>query len=460
MNKKFPIVATFLVITFFTMAQAKAVYSFPLEDSVLKHSIFSKAEAKQNALIAGLGKENKDDYKEVYENRFKMISSLLKSSRLVAEPDAHQYLQSVLDKIVSVNPELKPLAIRLVFSRDWWPNAYSMGEGTLVVNAGLLVRLKDESELAFVMCHELAHLYLDHSEKAIRKNISAVNSTEFKDEIKRLKKQEYGVNAELEKLLKKFAFSTRRHSRDNEAEADGQGMKFLRNTKFNSGGAISCLHMLDTVDDSTFYANVDLPSVFNFPDYYFKKRWIQNEAVIFGQMKGDNSGLTEKEKDSLRTHPDCPKRIATLEPIVASLKTGQHFLVDSVVFSQLKNRFEVELIEELYQEESYSFNLYFALGLLRSGEYRQYAIYSIARVLNSLYDAQAYHRLGLVTDKENRGSAPDYNLLCRMLDRLRLDEIADLNYYFCKQNQAEMAGYSAFQKEWESAQKNKEKSSH
>ena len=116
MHKKFPIVATFLVITFFTMAQSKAVYSFPLEDSVLKHSIFSKAEAKQNALIAGLGKENKDDYKEVYENRFKVISSLLKSSRLVAESDAHQYLQSVLDKIVSVNPELKPLSISLVFS--------------------------------------------------------------------------------------------------------------------------------------------------------------------------------------------------------------------------------------------------------------------------------------------------------------------------------------------------------
>ena len=199
------------------------------------------------------------------------------------------------------------------------------------------------------------------SKKAIRKNISTVNSAEFKDEIKRLKKQEYGVNAELEKLLKKFAFSTRRHSRDNEAEADDQGMKFLKNTKFNSGGAISCLHMLDTVDDSTYYSTIDLPAVFSFPDYYFKKRWIQNEAVIFGQMKVDNSSLTEKEKekekDSLRTHPDCPKRIATLEPIVSALKPGQNYLVDSVAFSQLKKRFAIEIIEELYQEESYSFNL-------------------------------------------------------------------------------------------------------
>ena len=441
-------------------AQKKEVYLFPSEDSLLKHGIFTAAQAKEDALIAGLGKENKDDYKEVYENRFKMISSLMKSSRLVAEPDAHKYLQSVLDKIVSVNPELKTLSIRLVFSRDWWPNAYSMGEGTLVVNAGLLVRLKDESELAFVMCHELAHYYLDHSEKAIRKNISTVNSTEFKDEIKRLKKQEYGVNAELERLLKKFAFSVRRHSRENEAEADDQGMKFLRNTNFSKGGAISCLHMLDTVDDSSYYKTVDLPAVFNFPDYYFKKRWIQNEAVIFGQLKGDASNLTEKEKDSLRTHPDCPKRIATLEPIVAGLKPGQNYLVDSVMFAQLKNRFAVEIIEELYREESYSYNLYYSLGLLQSGEHRSYAIYSIARVLNSLYDAQLNHRLGLVTDKENRGSAPDYNLLCRMLDRLRLDEIADLNYYFCRQYQAEMAGYSAFQKELELAQKNKEKSSH
>ncbi len=55
---------------------------------------------------------------------------------------------------------------------------------------------------------------------------------------------------------------------------------------------------------------------------------------------------------------------------------------------------------------------------------------------------------------------PDYNQLLRLLDRVRLDELADLNYYFCLQYSREMAGYPAFEEEWRKAKQHKEKYTH
>ena len=125
---------------------------------------------------------------------------LWQSDRSVTAPEAHGYLQSIVQKIISVNAELAKTDARVVFSRDWWPNAYSMGDGTIAINAGLMVFLHNEAELVFIVSHELAHYYLDHTNKSIKQYVEKVNSEEFQNELKRLAKTEYGVNKQLEEL--------------------------------------------------------------------------------------------------------------------------------------------------------------------------------------------------------------------------------------------------------------------
>ena len=191
--KKVIFLLLFFALQLTLYSQLKPVYDFWKDDSLVKKKYYEQALQKQNSLIASLGKENKEDYKDIYKIRFEQVAQTLQSSRTVTAPEVHQYLQEILKQIVDVNEELKPLHIRMVFSRDAWPNAYSMGEGTLMVNAGLMVFLDNESELVFVLCHELAHLYLDHSEKTIKKNVTKFNSDEFKNEIKRLSKEQYRV---------------------------------------------------------------------------------------------------------------------------------------------------------------------------------------------------------------------------------------------------------------------------
>ena len=441
----------FLSTTIAVFAQQKPVYTFWQDDSLLKKNYYEQALATQKTLLNSLGKENKDDYKSIYEDRFEEVARLLKSNRTVTAPEAHEYLQTVLKKIVDANPELKPLQVRMVFSRDWWPNAYSMGEGTLIVNAGLMVFLDNEAEMVFVLCHELAHFYLDHSNKSIKKRVETVNSEEFKKEIKRLSKEEYKFNQQFNDLLKKLTFSSRQHSRESESEADRQAFLFMKRTGYDCKGIKTCLQMLDKVDDSLLFKPLVLEQTFNFPDYPFKKKWIQKESVLFGAMKEEDSPLTKKEKDSLKTHPDCIKRIEALEDSIQKAGAGREFLVNEQLFSKLKKEFLVEMTEQEFRDKDLGRNLYYNLVMLQQGQNMPLAIYSIARDLNIAYESQKNHSLGTWYSAESRWLPADYSLLLRMLSRLRLEEIAALNYHFCKQYKDQMLGYAGFEEEMDKA---------
>lgn len=443
--------AIFLLILFsqslIASAQLNTIYSFQQDDKVLKNSYYEQSAKKKTTFLSSLQKEHAADYKKIYEDQFKEIASLWQSDRSVTSPVEHQYLQSIVQKIITVNPELKNSDARIIFSRDHWPNAYSMGDGTIAINAGLLIFLDNEAELVFVLCHELAHYYLEHTPLAIRKYVETINSESFQKELKRISKTEFGVNKQLEELSKSFAFSSRRHSRENEAAADKLAFSFMKKTGYDCGVIKSCLELLDKVDDSLIHKPLDLQQIFNFPDYPFKKKWIQKQSSIFSQLDDSKMVDVQKERDSLKTHPDCSKRIALLRDSLSTHAGGQKFLVDEGLFTKLKKDFFYEMTEQCYRARNLSRNLYYSLLLLQSQENNGLAVYSVARCLNTLYENQKEHKLGSTIDSENKAYREEYNLLLRMLDQLRLDEIASLSSHFCKQYASQMKSDKGFEEE-------------
>lgn len=447
----------FSVIILSCSAQLQPVYSFQKDDTILKKTYYDRSVGKKDILLSLIDKENAWDYKKIYEDHFKEIGRLWQSDRPVTDPAAHGYLQSIVQKIISANAELKKTDARIVFSRDWWPNAYSMGEGTIAINAGLMVFLDNEAELVFVLCHELAHYYLDHTTKAIKKYVETVNSEAFQKELKRLAKTEFGVNKQLEELSKSFAFGSRRHSRENEAAADRLAFSFMKKTGYDCNAIKTGLELLDKVDDSLVYKPLALQQVFHFNEYPFKKKWIQKESSIFSQLDENDSPLSGKEKDSLKTHPDCTKRISLLTDSLQALSVkGEKFLVNEKLFKQLKKDFFIEMTEQCYRDKNLSRNLYYSLLLLQSQENIPVAVYSVSRCLNQIYDYQKDHKLGSKIDTENKSYPEEYNNLLRMLGRLRLDEIANLNYNFCRQYVSQMKGYEGFEEQMNKAKKLKE----
>jgi Zn-dependent protease with chaperone function len=442
----------FIAASFAAAAQLQPGYNFLEDDTVVKKSYFEKASQHKVAAINSLAKENKDDYKKIYENRFKEIEELLTSSRSLTAPAAHNYLQSIVQKIITANPELKGMELRVVFSRDWWPNAYSMGEGTIAVNAGLLVFLDNEAELVFILCHELSHYYLDHSGKAIKKYVETVNSEDLQKELKRLSKEVFRVNEQLGKLTQSVVFDSRKHSRSNEAEADLQAFRFMKNTGYDCNAIISTLQLLDKVDDSSLLKPLNIEQAFSFNEYAFKKKWIQKESAIFSQLGEEDSPVSKNEEDSLKTHPDCSKRISFLQDsIKATGNSGKLFQVNELLFKQLRKDFIAEITERCYNGNNLSRNLYYSLQLLQTGENIPMAVYSVSRCLNELYEKQQQHKLGLAIDNESKRFPEDYNLLLRLLAKIRLDEIASINYYFCRQYKEMMKDYKGFTDEMNKA---------
>jgi Zn-dependent protease with chaperone function len=454
MKKNYLLFFLTCTIYFPGLAQLSQVYSFQKDDTILKKNYFEQSIRKKNILLASLNAQYAKDYKEIYDDQFKEIGNLLQSTRSVTAPKAHNYLQLIVQKVIAANPELKGTDVRVIFSRDWWPNAYSLGEGTITINAGLMIFLDNEAQLVFILCHELAHYYLQHTPKAIKKYVETIHSESFKNEIKRLSKEQYRVNQQLDVLIKSLAFDSRQHSRSNEAEADLQAFNFMKKTGYDCSAIKTGLQLLDKIDDSSLYKHLDLEQVFNFSEYPFKNKWIRKESAIFSQLDENDSPLSPAEKDSLKTHPDCSKRILLLADSLESVgSTGKKFLVDEKIFNELKKDFSAEIIEQCYRNDNLSRNLYYSLLMLQGNENIPLAVYSVVRCLNQIYEKQKNHTLGLMIDLENKVYPDDYNLLLRMLSRLRLDEIAGLNYYFCRQYYEQMKNYPDFGEEIKKIQK-------
>ena len=442
----------FIVAALFAVAQTQTIYPFWKDDTVLKKKYYDQTMKKKTDFIASAGKEHAKDFKLVYDANFENIGSIWQSSSPVTAKEVNDYLQSVVQKIIAANPELKNTDARIVFTRDWWPNAVSFGDGSIVINAGLVMYMSDESELAFVICHELAHYYLDHFNQTVRKMVETWNSEEMKNDAKRLSKQQYGVRAEYEKLAKKYVFGKNRYSRAKESEADMYGFRFMKKSGYDLNGIINALQLLNTIDDTSLFKPFVPEATFNFEKYPFKKKWTQKQSAIFGQMSGDESPLTAAERDSLRTHPDCGIRIQALKDSVAKYPAGKKFLVNEAYFNEIKKHWFAEITEQIFRYDDLAMNLYYNLLQLQKGENLPMAVTSIARDFNLLYQMQKDHKLNGL-EKESRYYNADYNLLLRMIDRLRLDEIAAINYYFCKQYESQMSGYKQFNEELNKAVK-------
>jgi hypothetical protein len=388
--------------------------------------------------------DNKKYITGFYRRRVDFLTDMFKENEMVGHVGINSYLSLVAANIVNANPELKTLGTRFLFSRAYWPNAFSAGEGTIVFNIGLFSRLNNESEMAFVLCHELAHLYLDHSNKTIAQYVNTIYSDEFQEKLKELSKKEFERNKELNQLEKKVVFTTRRHGREHESEADSIALRFIKNTRYDATAALTCLALLDEIDKDTYDTEQGLPALFNFADYPFKERWIKKEEAFFGSNNLKN--LTTKEEDSLKTHPDCKLRIKQLTPVVSNIdaKNRSAFVVSAGQFDSLKKVFAFEILEYCYNSDNVSRCLYQAMALQQQYPGNLYITTMIGRCFNAMYTHQKKHTLNTIVSLPSPYQEKNYNTLLEFIQNLSLQDIAAISYSHLKKHEALFGTDKAF----------------
>ena len=438
MNRMQRILALFLIATtpVAALAQSSPDYNPFTDNSRLEQQLLDDISKKFQDDQQSVTGKNKKYIVEMYKERFEMIKKKFDEKEVMTNAEVNQYLKQLTDEIINPNKTKIPGNIRIQFSRTHWPNASSMGEGTILFNIGLFTRLQNESQAAFVIAHELAHYCLSHSNNSIRQYVETVNSDDFQKQLKEIKGSSYGQNSAAEKLALKLSFGSRRHSREFEQAADSMALELLKSTSYDVQEALTTLALLDSVDKDKYQSQLKLDQTFNFPEYPFKKKWLTSSSLTFTDTK-EEAAKKKVLEDSLKTHPDCQKRIQFLQAKVSQYHSpaSKKFVISESQFNKLKNDFDYEALNYEYESKEVSSCLYHSLQMLQYNKSNPYLMGMVGKCLNRIYAAQINHELGKITDLPNPAFDDEYNYLLRLLQNVRLNEIGGLAYYFLKQNQ-------------------------
>lgn len=411
-------------------AQTGPVYQPIREDSATRQACIDILNKRYDADVKSIEGKNKKYISDIYKERVDYIIDRFHEKDPIIAGKEQAYLNRIVDKIIKANLRLQGINQHIYFSRDYWPNAYSTGEGSIFFNIGLFHKMSSEAQLVFVLCHELAHYYLDHGNKSIEQYVNTVYSDEFQKKLKEIKKTEYQKREAFENLTKGFAFKSRRHSREYESQADSMALEFMKNTDFDLSESMTCMALLDTADTDKYNFELNLQRTFNFQAYAFKSSWLEQEDLL--TMTAEKN---KKEEDSLKTHPDCKIRIGKLSDQIRKINKpgGRKFLSDATEFESLKSAFDLEIIEYCFQSGQISRALYFSLEMLNHYPDNPYLHAMVGRCLNQFYIYQKNHELNKIVDLPSNDHKKNYNDLLHFIGNLRLTEIAALSYYYLQQ---------------------------
>jgi predicted Zn-dependent protease len=99
------------------------------------------------------------------------IFSKVISSNLSLTDNAHDpQVQSLLDRIVKVSPEIS-LPFRAKIISEDTPNAMALPGGLIIVTDGLLKEAQSENEITMVLAHEVGHFTLRHHLRRIGRSL-------------------------------------------------------------------------------------------------------------------------------------------------------------------------------------------------------------------------------------------------------------------------------------------------
>lgn len=286
-----------------------------------------------------------------------IIDELLKSGKVLFNDPLTTYVNEVADSLLISKPALRK-ELRFYAVRSASANAFATHEGIIFVNLGLLARLENEAQLAFVLAHEIIHYEESHA-----LNLFA-NATSH---------QHNGEKGLLrEKSLEKELLSKQQFSRDLEMDADRRGFALFSTSNYSSANLTSLFDMLAInnrpIENLTFQGSFFETDYLKFPNRLFLN---VNNPADAAALKVRNS-----------THPDITIRKKVIEEIsVDNPHYKKTFLVASTLFYKLREKARYELSYLYLNDNNYYSAIYNSYVLLKQGKKSIYLEKCIAKAL-------------------------------------------------------------------------------
>jgi len=415
-----------------TLSTAQSPFQ-PARTTVSRATILTKKmDTRLERDLERLPKKNNAEYKKIYTERTEGMKLRVTEGHFLMDTVWSNWIDGILDEIWRGNPTLPKAEITLYLSRYAEPNAVCHGEGSLVFNLGLLPFMENESQVAFVLCHEIAHYAQNHVNQAIEKYVETLYSKETQKQLNEISRSEFNKTQKAMALIKDFAYGSGRHSRFKESEADSLAVVYLSRTRYNPAAAIRTLEILDIID-SVQWPVIPYKTLFDNAQYPYQDAWLAQKKNTLSAAATETR-KSNWDEDSLKTHPDCLKRIALTNAQLKGIQvnSGLAFLQPEAQFKTMRQLSRYEVVEGLYQMEAYGRCLFRTLVLLQ--EFPDDA-YLHAMVVKCLYEIHAYqknHELRRVLDLPAPGNDPEYDRFLRFMNQLRLKDISQIGYFYAE----------------------------
>jgi hypothetical protein len=323
----------------------------------------------------------KSEISHIYLEKTNYLIGKVKQEVFIQDDTLQAFAERILKRILANNVLYHPPR-RILILKNPEVNAFCYLEGTFVITIGLMAKVKNESELAFAIAHELAHFELDH----LRKRITRSVETKLEKTVNRELAKVYTDDVTLQEIdsVKKFVYNLTRHNREAEKQADSLGFIFFRKAGYNQRQAINLLSILDSADYLKYPVGKSLFTPLDFTKFPFKSYWLHQRPRVFSKQFRNTFIF---DNDSIRSHPDIMIRKGYLHGKIEDVDRPLNYQEDSFVNAAIAIA-EFEAIESAYDTRQFDRCLFLGLESLLRYPHHQYLIGVVTRAMLAILEAK------------------------------------------------------------------------
>jgi hypothetical protein len=256
------------------------------------------------------------------------VDEILMSGRVLFGDPLTQFVESVAEKLLKANDREDLLdELRFYVLKSQEVNAYATSNGVVMVTVGLLSRIENESQLAFILAHEIQHYVLKHSLQ------------QFK--YRKVQRKKSNKSEEDQTLKELYQFS-----KDHEMEADEKGFQMMLRSGYDLVEGVFVFDMLKYGDFPFLEMKLALDS-FEHDAYQFPKSLKDAVALQVQAAEIEDAKYLEQEgDDDNKTHPSLDRRVVRLRDMIDGEPKGSRafFLVGEQRFKEMQKAARHELL--------------------------------------------------------------------------------------------------------------------
>jgi beta-barrel assembly-enhancing protease len=273
-------------------------------------------------------RRDKRDKKKFYLESTFSVDEFLGSGSVLFNDEVSMYLSSVLTEILKPYPELQS-KVRVYAVKSAIPNAFTTNNGLIFVNLGLLARLDNEAQLAFILAHEVVHFQKKH---VINKYVTNIDIDRARGDYRKLSRDSKG-----------FAKSS--YSKELESEADLGGADIYAQSAYSKDSLDKVFDILNLADFPLNWVPFDRHA-FESPRYIFPDT-LTPKGLTTAIHADDNYN------DSLRSHPNTRKRKEAINTRFRSEGKGDDYRVSKSWFEKSRKLARYELCRTYLLDHRY-----------------------------------------------------------------------------------------------------------